>query len=159
MIIPLFATRAHWLLMATWGPPGYHNHHPMPLPYLLVQTTLQPVHTQPVLGHQVIPPQAQDCMFPVVELDNIPLHPFLQLIKAPLEDCTTISLVSHPSLELSTKLAEGALCPIIQLSSDDIKLYWTQHRPLEDTARDWTLPLITAQQFSQLSVPLHCTFT
>lgn len=123
MIIPLFATLVHWLLMATWGPPGYHHHHPVPFPYILVQTAFQPVHPQPVPGHQVISPQVQDSMFPVVELHNIPFHPFLQLIKAPVESCTAICLVYHPSLGLSTKLAEGVLCPIIQLSNEDIKQY------------------------------------
>lgn len=123
MIIPLFAAWVHWLLVATWSPPGCHHHHPVPLPHLLVQTAFQPIHPQPVLGQQVIPPQAQDSMFLVVETHKISLSPFLQLIKAPLEGCITVCLVYHPHLGLPTKLAEGPLCPIIQLSNEGIKQY------------------------------------
>lgn len=63
-----------------------------------------------------------------------------------------------------TKLAEGALCPIIQVINEDVKQYWSQHQTQGCTTNDLLacrldlgllIAFLHTLQFSQF--PIHFT--
>jgi len=59
--------------------------------------------------------------------------PFV-LIKVPLDGILYFCYLNRPNqLGVISKLAEGALNPIIYVIDQDVKEYWTQDRPLGDT--------------------------
>lgn len=51
-----------------------------PEPFL---QSCSPAGPQPVLVHQVIPPEGQELTFSCVELNEIPIFPFLQPVNVP----------------------------------------------------------------------------
>lgn len=112
-------------------------------------------------------PCGQDFAFSLVELHEVPISPYLQPVNVPLEDSTTLWCISHYFL-ICVKLAEGMLCPIIQIINEDFKQDWTLYWPLGYTASHWQLdfmPLITtlsAWLFYQFAIHftayLHCPY-
>ena len=69
---------------------------------------------QHVLVHGLVPPQVQDSVILLVDLHEVPVSPFLQRDKVPLDGSTTLWRVSHFSqFGVINKLAAGTLCPII----------------------------------------------
>lgn len=60
-----------------------------------------------------------------------------QTVKVPLNDSTTIWCITHSSkFCFVCKLAEVALCPIVQVITEDVKQCWTQYQHLGHTVRD-----------------------
>lgn len=76
----------------------------------------QSANPQSVLLHSFIPSQMQDFVFAFVELCEIPVRPFLQAVKVPLNssDCA-------PQLGVICTLVENTVCPISQVINDVIK--------------------------------------
>ena len=94
---------------STWCPPG---------PSL--QSCFPAAHPQLVLVPGAVPPQGQDFACPLVELQEVPVSPFLQPVEVPLGGSATSWCLSHSSqCGIVSKLAEGALCPIIQSTSEE----------------------------------------
>ena len=80
--------------------------------------------------------QGQGFGFPVVEVHEVPVSPFLQPDEVPLDGSTTLCYASHPSQSgVICKLAELTLCPII--IKEDVKRGWSQHRPVGYSTSDW----------------------
>ena len=78
--------------------------------------------------HGVIPSRMQDSAILLVELHTIPVGPFLQPVHVPLDVSATLWCISCSSqFCVSSKLAEGTLCPIIQIINGDVNQYWPQY--------------------------------
>ena len=73
------------------------------------------VGPQHILVHGVVPPQVQDLALAFVELHEVPVSPFLQLVEVTLHGSTTLWCISDSSQFVISKLAEGILCLIIQI--------------------------------------------
>lgn len=111
-LLAFFVMRVHhWLVLSLVSP----------LKVLLCRVAFQPVEPQCVPG--VIHPRGQDFAFHFAELCETPLGPFLQPAWDPLNSSTTI-LFDSSGLCLIFKLGEGALCPSVQVTSDDINQHW-----------------------------------
>ncbi|PKU44133.1 hypothetical protein llap_5545 [Limosa lapponica baueri] len=88
---------------------------------LFCQAASQVGGPQHILVNEADPPQVQDFVL-LVELHEVPVSPFLQPSKVPLEGSMTLWCISQSSsLGVIYKLAEGGPCPIIQISNED---YW-----------------------------------
>ncbi|KAK4806786.1 hypothetical protein QYF61_005582 [Mycteria americana] len=104
---------------------------------LFCQAAFQLGGPQHVLVPGVVPLQGQDFALPLVELHEVPVSPFLQLVEVPLDDSMTLWHISYSShFCVTSKLAEGTLCPIIQIINEEVKHYWPQYRPLGYTSSD-----------------------
>lgn len=90
------------------------------------KAAFQPPDTQTLLVDRVTPPQGQDMAFPCAEHAEIPVGPFLQSVKVPLISSAALWHVNNSSqfFFFSRGLADGALCPIIQVIYEDAKQYW-----------------------------------
>lgn len=84
-----------------------------------VELLSQPAGSQHIAVHRGLP-CGQDFAFSLVELHEVPISPYLQPVNVPLEDSTTLWCISHYFL-VCVKLAEGTLCPIIQIINEDFK--------------------------------------
>jgi len=74
----------------------------------------------------VVPLQLQGFALLLVELREFPASPFLQPVMVPLDGIMTLWHIIHSSqFGVTCKLAEGALCPIIQISKEDVEQNWT----------------------------------
>lgn len=62
--------------------------------------------------------------------------------------------ISHSWFCAVCKLAEGTLCPIIQITDEDVKQYWSQHQPLGYICLqvDFTLLITTPEVYSLVSL-------
>lgn len=70
----------------------------------------------------VITSQQQDFALPFAELCVIPTSPFLQSVKVPLDACTTFwSISCFLKLCVTCRLAEGTLCPNVEVINEDVK--------------------------------------
>lgn len=80
------------------------------------------VSPQRDLLHGVIPLQVQDFAFSFVELHQVSVSPFLNLVKDSLNGSTAMWYIIH-SIQfcILCKLAEAALCHIIQIINEDIE--------------------------------------
>jgi len=87
----------------------------------LVKLTLQQVCPKPVLVHGVVPPQVQDPALALVELQVL-LCLALQPVQVTLNGSTACWCI-HCSSQFCviSKLAEGALCPFIQIIDEEVK--------------------------------------
>ncbi|GAB0181886.1 cAMP-dependent protein kinase inhibitor alpha [Grus japonensis] len=95
---------------------------------LFCQAAFQLSSPQYVLVDGVVPPQAQDFALPLVELCEIPVSPFLQPVEVPLDGITAFWYIIHSfQFGVICKLAEGTLCPIIQIVNEEIEQDWTQY--------------------------------
>lgn len=85
--------------------------------------------------------QVQDFALLSSELLWVPVHSFLHAGET-LLNCDTIIWCSNPNI--ICKLAEGVLCPIIQVINKSVKQHWPQHcpsHPLPDLTPDcFSLP-------------------
>ena len=78
--------------------------------------------TQHVIVHGVIPSRTQDLAFPLVELHDVPVSPFLLHVEVPLNCSTTSWCISHSSQFCTIcKLSDGALYPIILIIIEEVK--------------------------------------
>lgn len=80
--------------------------------------------------------QVQDFALLSAELHQSPVHSFLHTGET-LLNCDTIIWCTNPNI--ICKLAEGVLCPIIQVINKAVKQYWPQHcpsHPLPDPTPD-----------------------
>jgi len=85
-------------------------------PDLFHRTTVQQVSLEPVLVRGIVPPQVQDPTLSLVELHQVPLCPTLQRVQVSLDGSTVFQCIHHSSqFCVISKLAEGTLCPFIQL--------------------------------------------
>ena len=95
---------------------------------LFCKAAFQPFGPQPILVHEVIPLQVQDFVFSFDGLHEIPVSPFLQPVEVPLDGSMTLWCISRSSqFCVISKLAHGALCPIIQIINEDVEQDWTQY--------------------------------
>ena len=79
-----------------------------------------------VLVHGIVLPQVQDFGLPFVEHQKVSVSPFLQSVKVPLDGSTTLWCTSYSSrCCVISRLAEGTLCPIIQIFNEYVEQDWT----------------------------------
>ena len=70
--------------------------------------------------------QEQVFALPFDELLETPFSPFLQPVHVPPNSSTPIWYISHSSqFRIISKLAEGALCPIIRIINEGVEENWT----------------------------------
>ncbi|GAB0186707.1 ectonucleotide pyrophosphatase/phosphodiesterase family member 3 [Grus japonensis] len=106
---------------------------------LLCRAASQLAGLQHLLVPGVVPPQVQDFALPLVGLHEVPVNPFLQPVEVPLDGSMTLWHISHSSqFGVISRLAEGTLCPIMQIINEDVELYWTQYSPLGYTTSDYS---------------------
>ena len=107
-----------------------------------------------------------DFALPLVELHEPPVSPFFQPVKVPLDGSTTFWSINHSSqFCVISRLAEGTLCPIIQIINEGIKQDWNQYWPLGYTTSQWPPTRLHATdpgpshsvsfQSTSLSPPVH----
>ncbi|KAK4827152.1 hypothetical protein QYF61_015106, partial [Mycteria americana] len=71
----------------------------------------------------------------------------------------TLWCISHPfQFWVICKLAEGALCPIIQIINEDDEQDWTQYRPLRYTTSHWPLTGLCATDHHSLGLAVQTVF-
>lgn len=128
---------------------------------LFCKGVFHPEIPQPLLGHGVITSQQQDFVLPFAELRVIPSSPFLQSVKVSLDPCTTLWCIScFLKFCVTCRLAEGTLCPDVEVINEDVKECRTWHCP-------WGSPLLAdplcataCNPFSLAAQPLfsssHC---
>lgn len=81
----------------------------------LCKTGFQLPHPQPVLRYVFIPFGELDLTFPFIQ---VPIRPFLHPpVRVPITQCSQFCIFS--------KLAESTFCPIIPVTNNDAKCYWT----------------------------------
>ena len=83
-----------------------------------------PQHT---LVCRVVPHQVQDFALLLAELPEVSVSPFLQPVKLTLDGSMPLWHVHSSQLCVIGKLAEGTLCPIVQITEEDVKQDWTQY--------------------------------
>jgi len=76
----------------------------------------------------VAPPEQKDFALLFVEFHKVPVSHFFQPDEVPLDGNTT-TLCNNNSVAFCTlrKLAEGTLCPISEVTNEDVKQDWTQY--------------------------------
>lgn len=88
--------------------------------------------------------------FSFVGIHKVPLFLFLQPDKVLLNDSASICNINYSSqFYVYCKLAKSALSPIIQVSNEEVKQYWTEYWPLGHTTSDWP-PAGLSRHWSQL---------
>lgn len=68
----------------------------------------------------IVPPQVQYFIFPHVELRKVPVSPFFQLVRVPLDGSTTLCCISLSSQFCITSEFDMAICSVIQIINEDI---------------------------------------
>lgn len=71
--------------------------------------------------------------FPLVEIHEIPLSPVLQPVEIPLSGSATFTVLALSLFCNVCEVAEGSLCPVVQVINEEVKQYWTQYQSLEYT--------------------------
>ena len=90
------------------------------------------------IGAGIIPPLIQEFTFHLVELLEVPVNPFVQPAEVPLDGSTTLWCISHFSqFCIISELAEGMLCPIIQIVNEDVKQCWCRYWLWGYTTNNW----------------------
>jgi len=120
------------------------------------------VGPHPAWVHGIAASPVQDLAVLFVELHEVSVSPFLQPVEVPLDGITPLCCISHSSqCCITSKLAEGALCSIIQIICQEVSSIGPSVEP-------WGTPLVTclpldfvplfttlwSQSFSQFSVHL-----
>lgn len=73
----------------------------------------------------IFPPLVQDLAFPLVELQEVLIGPFVWPVKAPLYGSMSLCCISPSSqIFIVCRFAEGVLSPIIQVSNGEVQV-WT----------------------------------
>lgn len=86
----------------------------------------------------VVLPWVQDFALPLIDCHEVPVSPFLQPVKVPLDGSKTLWCIGCSSqFGVISKLAESPLCPIIQMINEDVKEDQFQYQPLRYTASYW----------------------
>ena len=99
--VSLCCCKGAWLAC---GQLVHHDHQ------VLHKAAFKPVKPQCVLVHGIFPSVGQDFALPFKEFHEVPLCPFLQPVKVPLNGSVTFWCISHSSeLCIVCELAEGAL--------------------------------------------------
>ena len=135
-LLAFFAARAHcWLMFNFWCPPGPQG------PFLPSCFPAGcPHHT---LVHGVVLPQVQDLAFPLVELQEVPVSLFLPPLPMPLNGSTTACCINHYSqFCIICRLAEGTLCPIVQVIYEDVKQCQSYYQPQSPLVNGFQLNFI-----------------
>jgi len=71
--------------------------------------------------HWIVPPQVQYPALALVELNHVPLCPTLQPVPVSLNGTTAFWCIHHSSqFGVISKLAEGTLCPFIQVTDESL---------------------------------------
>lgn len=73
---------------------------------------------------------------PFLELQTVPASPFHQPVAVPLDGSTSIQCMYHFPWFYMNKFAEGAFCPIVQVTNEDVKQYLPHCHSLVYTS-DW----------------------
>ena len=93
---------------------------------LLGRTGLNPFIPQPVLIVGFAPTQMQDLALGIVELHEVHTGPPLKPVWVPLDVILSFRHVNGTTqLDVTYKLAKGALSPSVYVIDDDIKEYWS----------------------------------
>lgn len=75
---------------------------------------------------RLVSPWVKDLAFLFVELPELPVSPFQQTSKEPLDGSTILLRSGHPSqLHTTSSPDEGTLCSITQIISEDVEQGWT----------------------------------
>ena len=152
------------LLALLWGkgtllPPVQPGVHQDPQVFFC-QAAFQPGGPQHILVHGFVPPQVQDCALLFVELDEVPVSPFLQPVVVPLDGSTTVGCISHSSqFDVICKLAESILCPVRWIINDDVKWDWIQCWPQRYTASYWPPTRLCSTDQHPLGPDLESVFS
>lgn len=73
----------------------------------------------------IFPPLVQDLAFPLVELQEVLIGPFVWPVKVPLCGSMSLCCISPSSqIFIACRFAEGVLSPIIQVSNGEVQV-WT----------------------------------
>jgi len=84
--------------------------------------------------HGVVPPPVQDPSLALVELHQVPLPRILQPVQVSLNGSTAFWCIYHSSqFCVISKLAEGTLCPFIQVIDEEAEQDWAKYSPLGDS--------------------------
>jgi len=98
---------------------------------LLSSAALNPFILQPIFMPGVALTLVQDLALRLVELHEVHTGPFLDLVQVPLDGIVSLRRVDHTTeLDVTCRLAEGALNPAVCVFDEDIKQYWSQYRPV-----------------------------
>jgi len=76
--------------------------------------------------HGVVPPQVQDPALALVEPHQVPLCPTFQTVQVTLNGSTAFWCIYHTSQFVISKLAEGTLCPFIQVIDEEVEQDWAE---------------------------------
>lgn len=77
---------------------------------------------------------------------------FLQVTAIPLNVSISMWFInSSPQFCIICKLAEGELCPVVQVIREDNELCWPQYQPLKYTVSAWALSGLHAPDHNSLS--------
>ncbi|PKU46486.1 hypothetical protein llap_3205 [Limosa lapponica baueri] len=110
---------------------------------LLLRASLQPLSPQPVFVPGIAMSQVQDLALGLVDLHEVCTGSPLKSVQVPLDGISSLWRVNScvtTQLGVVSKLAEGALYPIVPVSTKDVKQHWSQYQPLRNTTHHW-LPL------------------
>ncbi|KAK4828308.1 hypothetical protein QYF61_025320 [Mycteria americana] len=109
--------------------------------------------SQHILEHEVVPSQVKDFAL-LVELHEVSISLLLQPVEVPLDGSTTLWHTSCSSqFGVICKLAEGTLCPIIQIINEDVEQDWSHYWPTTRLCAT-VIAIRWAWLFSQLSIHL-----
>ncbi|GAB0193852.1 mitochondrial enolase superfamily member 1 [Grus japonensis] len=87
---------------------------------LCSKVAFQLVSHHHVLMPGVVPPQVQDFAFVLVELHEVPVGSFLQPLEVALDGSMILWFINDTcQCCVISKIAEGALCPIVQIIRED----------------------------------------
>lgn len=105
---------------------------------LYCKTACQLVSPHHIWVHGAFPSQMQNSMFPLFQLRDVCVIPFLQPVEGPLDGHMTLWCTGHSAqFVVIYQLAESGLNPTIQIVNEDVEQFWSQYSLLEYTASDW----------------------
>ncbi|KAK4815374.1 hypothetical protein QYF61_001362 [Mycteria americana] len=119
---------------------------------LLGRAALNPFIPQPVLIPEVAQIHVQDLALGLVEPHEVHMGPLLELVQVSPDGIPSLRHVNHTTqLGGVCKLAEGAINPTVYVTDEDVKLHWSQHRPLRDTT---SVKILSTKCSWELKFPL-----
>lgn len=146
----------HKIMLLTQGQTGIHQNSQV----LFCKAVFHPEIPQPLLRHGIFTSQGQNFALPFAELCGIPIGPFLQSVEVPLDACTTLRCIScFLNFCVTCRLAEGTLCPSLEVINEDVKWYRTWHQPLGLTPADWSPVTLRANDSNPFSPAVQPVFS
>lgn len=100
----------------------------------------------------------QGLYFPLVELHEDSSDPFLQPVEV-LPDGNIISGVSTTLQCCICTLADGTLCPCVQMNNEDVKQPTLLHSHLGVTISEWPPAVLSTANYSPLSPAVQPLFS